>query len=149
MQRLFVHSRLPPPPACVLVQGDVGDEIERELMNLGYSVVRSVSSSVDAAVVKIDVQSRVAMDGGALPLSGVMDDVGTARVAVLLLDAPADGSLALSKHLGEIAASRHWQVRETLVAADAGWCAVSTPPDDRVIIGMTLVRDSRANVSDR
>jgi len=78
VQRLFIHSRLPPPPARVLLQGDAGDVIERELVSLGYRVTRSVSGDVDAVVARIDGRSGVAMDEGVLPLFGVMEAVGDA-----------------------------------------------------------------------
>ena len=149
VQRLFIHSRLPPPPARVLLQGDAGDVIERELVSLGYRVTRSVSGDVDAVVARIDGRSGVAMDEGVLPLFGVMEAVGDAGMVVLLLEAPGGGSVALNNRLSEIAASRHWQVRETLVTADAGWRAVPHPPDDAVVIAMMLVRDRRSDVSDR
>ena len=149
VQRLFIHSRLPPPPARVLLQDAAGEVIERELVNLGYRVDRSMSGDVDVVVARIDVRAGVAIDESVLPLFGVMDVVGAARMAVLLLDAPGGGSVVLSNRVAEIAASRHWHVRETLVTTDAGWRAVPTPPDDTVIIGMMLVRDSRSDVSDR
>jgi len=149
VQRLFIHSRLPPPPVSVLLLGDVGDEIERELMNLGYRVDRSVGGDVDAVVARMDTRSATALDAGVLPLIGIMDGVGAARVAILLLDVTGDGSAALTGHLGEIAAARHWQVRETLVMTDADWRAVAAAPADAGTIGMLLVPDSRSDVPDR
>jgi hypothetical protein len=165
LQRMFVHSRLPPPPASVLLIGNVAPEIEVELRSLGYGTVREhapesgdrgdtsdARRNIDAVVATVHAAGAAVSDD---TIWGCLDaashELPLGGRAVVLIEVPCgpEHIKAVTEPQGA-SVRTPWRCRERLVFATSGWSVVSTdPPPDVTVMAMTLTIDQSAHASHR
>ena len=167
LQRMFVHSRLPPPPASVLLIGNVAPDIEVELRSLGYRTVREhapatgdrdetsdARRNIDAVVATVNAAGAAVSDD---TIWGCLDaashELPPGGRALVLIEIPGGPEHVKMDTLTQGASVRApWRCLERLVFATSGWSVVSIdpPPDvDVTVVAMTLTIDQSAHASDR
>jgi len=137
VQRLFVQSRLPPPPAAVLILAGVAPEIADDLAHLGYRVAQSSDTEADALVATLDRAETLHAMARMRPGE---------RARCLLLTDPGAGSGLLAEVTNRVSG---WRVEERLVTAGDFWSVVVTPAAGDVVVGLVLVRDRQADAPAR
>jgi hypothetical protein len=139
--RLFVQSRLPPPPASVLVLPGVAAEVLDDLTHLGYRVESASDVEADAFIGTLDDPQ------------GAFDLMARARLRShargVLLAAAMGAAPALSEGLTGRAAAAGWRVEEWLVSAGNSWAVVAAPAAGDVVVGLVLRRHRQADAPAR
>jgi hypothetical protein len=82
LERMFVHSRLPRPPARVLASGGASAAMAAELESFGFDVVVADVTAVDAAAV--DVVLHLDASGGSQSGIESVRQLGTATARALI-----------------------------------------------------------------
>jgi hypothetical protein len=135
--RLFIHSRLPPPPATVALAPEVERAVEQELVRLGYQVVHDANASADACVGLI--AAGVSLDQAVESIFNAASAMRDASRLIVLLHASADTASWTAQQVGARASTHGWKVVETLVCN--GMAPVVGGPMPRAgVTGMTLIR---------
>lgn len=139
--RMFVHSRLPSPPADVLVLPGSDADIVGDLGALGYRVQSSPDAQADVVIAPFAehvpgslaiADARLRPHARALLLAtapSTIDDVNPPRIA----DEDAPG----------------WRVEEWLVAAGDSWGVVVTPGAGQTVLGVVMARQGQADAPAR
>jgi hypothetical protein len=144
LHRLFIHSRLPPPPATVVIGAGLDADFERELAGLGYQLGRSGQPS-DAVAAALDARAGTLADSLVeSAFDAAQGARGGGRLVLVVQVSGDDGAIA--GHIGGIAAARAWRIAESLVCVDSGWSTASAAPVS--VLGLTLVR-VQPDASDR
>ena len=123
LQRLFVHSRLPPPPARVRLVGEVDEGLRGELATLGYTVVSSVGDAeqADAVVALVASDGRV-LRPGIIPTESLAPR-GRAVMIVTCSDERAPPREAIAAALPSLVVSEI----QFLGSGAAGWQLTGSP----------------------
>jgi hypothetical protein len=130
--RMFVHSRLPPPPATVLVLPGVDAGIAGDLHALGYIIQSSPDTEADVVIASLDERASAAH---------AIDDARLRpqrRALLLALATPAREPVSPARVADR--AVRGWRVEEWLVAADDSWNIVGAPDSGDKVLGVVMVR---------
>ena len=99
LQRMFVHSRLPRPPARVLNIGDPGHAVAIELASFGFDVWTLDSAP---AVPSPRQVRRARAAGDALPFAGASFDAVVRLIAVGDAPAPQDLPVPVLREIGRV-----------------------------------------------
>jgi hypothetical protein len=140
--RLFVHSRLPPPPATVKILPGIDEALAGDLHALGYQL--QSSSSDDHADVLI-----APFDDRGVDWRAVADARLPAGCRLLAIAAANATRGKANAALTTDAAAHGWRVEEWLVAANDSWSVMVTPDASQNVIGTVMVRQRQSDAPAR